>query len=105
VIFKCKQAAAERRRATRKEHHKEKEIAKHYRNDNRIKCRQVGERNVSSDEDLSPSPAWSKNEPSVVINWSNMSGSPSPSPHWVVEVSSPRRLESTPREKGVGSSS
>jgi hypothetical protein len=57
VIFKCKQAAAERRRATRKEHHKEKEIAKHYRNDNRIKCRQVGERNVSSDEDLSPSPA------------------------------------------------
>jgi hypothetical protein len=39
TIFKRNQVAADRRRAERKEQHKEKEIAKRDRNDNRIKRR------------------------------------------------------------------
>jgi hypothetical protein len=58
AIFKCNQATAGRRRAERKLRHKEKEIAKHDRNDERIKRRKVGDTNVSSNEDLSPPPAW-----------------------------------------------
>jgi hypothetical protein len=78
AIFKCNQAAAEKRWAARKEQYKEKEIAKCDRNDNRIKRHKAGERNVSSNEDLSPPPAWSGDEPSVAIHWNDMFGSASP---------------------------
>jgi hypothetical protein len=88
-----------------KEQHKEKEIAKLDQNDNRIKCHKAGERNVSSDEDPSLPPAWSGDEPSVAIDWNDMSGSPSLSPHRAMEVSSSRRPEPTVREKGAGLSS
>jgi hypothetical protein len=78
---------------------------KHDRNDNCIKRRKVGERNVSSDEDPSPLPVWSRDEPSATVNWSEMSRSSSPSPPWVVEMSSSRRPESVACEKGAGLSS
>jgi hypothetical protein len=105
AIFKRNQAAAERRRATCKAQHKEQEIAKRDRNDNRIKRRKVGERDVSSDEDPSPTPAWSGDKPSAAVDWSDMSESSSPSPPWVVEVTSSRRPKLATREKGMGSSS
>jgi hypothetical protein len=60
---------------------------------------------VSFNEDPSPPPVWSRNESSVAIDWSDMSGPPSPSPHRVVEVSSSWRPESATREKGAGSKS
>jgi hypothetical protein len=57
AIFNRKKAAAERRRAARKAQHKECEIAKHDRNDNRIKRRKARESDVSSNEDPSPEPS------------------------------------------------
>jgi hypothetical protein len=105
AIFKRNQATTERRRAMRMEKYKEKEIAKRDRNDNHIKPHKSGERNVSYEEDPSPTLAWSGEEPSVAIDWSYMSGLPSASPHQAVEVSSSWRLEPAIREKGVGSSS
>jgi hypothetical protein len=105
AIFKRNQAVAERRQAARKEQHKEQEITKRDRNDNRINHRKAGEPNVSFDEDLSPPSAWSRDEPSVATDWSDMSGSPSPSPRQAVEVSLSRRPELATREKGAGSSS
>jgi hypothetical protein len=75
------------------------------RNDNRIKRRKAGERDVSSDEDLSPAPAWSGDEPSTTVDWCNMSGSFTPSPPRVVEVTSSRWPEPAAHEKGADSSS
>jgi hypothetical protein len=102
AILKHNQAAVERRRVERKEQHKEKEIAKCNRNGNRIKRRKEGEHNVSSNEDPSLSPPWSGDKPSVAVDWSDMSGSPSPSPHGAVKVSSSWRLEAAAPEKGAG---
>jgi hypothetical protein len=68
AIFKRNQAAADRRRAECKEQHKEREIAKRDRNDDSIKRCKAGEHNVFSNEDLSPSPPWSGDEPNVAIN-------------------------------------
>jgi hypothetical protein len=68
AILNRNMAAAERRRAARKAQHKEWEIAKRDRNDNRIKRLKAGERDVSSNEDPSPEPTWSSDEPSAVIN-------------------------------------
>jgi hypothetical protein len=68
AIFKRNQAAVKRRRVARKAQHKEKEIAKRDQNDNSIKRYKAGERNVSSDEDLSPLPAWSGDEPSATVD-------------------------------------
>jgi hypothetical protein len=80
AVFKRNQEAVERRQAARKEQHNEKEIDKCDRNDYRIKHRKAGEHNDSSDEDLSLPPVWSEDEPSIAIDWSDMSRSPSPSP-------------------------
>jgi hypothetical protein len=54
VIFNQNKDDAERWWAARKAQHKEREIAKCDRNDNRIKRRKAGERGVSSNEDPSP---------------------------------------------------
>jgi hypothetical protein len=96
AIFKRNQAAADRRRAKRKEWHKEKEIAKRDRNDNCIQRRKAEEHHVSSNEDLSPSPPWSGDEPSAEVDSSGKSGSPLPSS---------RRSDQDAHEKGAGSSS
>jgi hypothetical protein len=88
VIFKRNQAIAERQRAVLKAQHKEKEIAKCDHNNNRIKRRKAGKRNVSSDEDPSPPPVWSGDEPSAAVDWSDMLGSFSPSPSQAAEVTS-----------------
>jgi hypothetical protein len=56
VICNRNKAAAERRRAARKAQHKEREIAKRDRNDDRIKTRNAAERGVSSNEDPSLEP-------------------------------------------------
>jgi hypothetical protein len=77
AIFKRNQVAAEKRRAARKVHHKDLEIAKRDRNDDRIKRRKAGERDVSSDEDPSSEPVWSGDEP-ITVDWSDMSGSSTP---------------------------
>jgi hypothetical protein len=105
AIFNRNQAAAERRRAANKAHHKEREIAKRGRNGNRIKRRKVGECNVLSNEDPSPEPTWSGDEPSVAVDWSDMSRSSTPSPPLTVEVTSSRRPVPTAHEKNVGLSS
>jgi hypothetical protein len=68
AIFKRNQAATERRRTERKEQHKEKEIAKHNQNDDRIIHRKAGERNVSSNEDPSSSPLCNGDEPSMAVD-------------------------------------
>jgi hypothetical protein len=80
AIFNQNKAAVERRRAVRKAQHKEREITKRDQNDNRIKLRKVGEHDVSSNEDPSPEPTWSGDEPSAAVDWSDMSGSSTPSP-------------------------
>lgn len=105
MIFNRNKVPAEKRRGERKAQHKEKEIAKHDQNDNRIKRRKAGEAIVSSNEDPSPPPAWSGDEPSVDVDWRGMSRSPLSSPRQSVEVSSTRWSEPIAREKGVGSSS
>jgi hypothetical protein len=105
AIFNRNKAVAERWRAARKAQHKEREIAKRDRNDNRIKMRKVGERRVSSNEDLSLEPSWSGDIASTAVDWSNISGSSSSSPPRATEVSSSRRPQMTARNKNVGSSS
>jgi hypothetical protein len=80
AIFNRNKAAVERRRAARKAQHKEQEIAKRDRNDNCIKWRKAGEPSISSNEDPSPEPARSDDEPSVAVAWSDMSGSSTSSP-------------------------
>jgi hypothetical protein len=105
AIFNQNQAATEKRRAARKAQHKKRQIAKHYRNDDRNKKRKVGERCVSSDEDLSPEPSWSGDVASAAVDWSNMLGSSSSSPPRGAEVSSSRRSRETGHDKTVGSTS
>jgi hypothetical protein len=83
-----------------KAQHKEKEIAKHDWNDNRIKRRKAGERDVSSNEDMSSLPAWSGHEPSAAVDWSDMSGSSTPFPPRAVEVNY-RGGRSRPRARRV----
>jgi hypothetical protein len=90
VISNQNKAAVERRRAARKAQHKECEIVKRDRNDNRIKRRKAGERGVSSNEDPSSKPSWSSDVASAVVDWSDMSGSSSSSPPRAIEVSSLR---------------
>jgi hypothetical protein len=51
AIFNRNKAAMERRRTARKAQHKDREIAKR---DWNVKRRKAGERDVSSNEDLSP---------------------------------------------------
>jgi hypothetical protein len=105
AIFNRNKAAAERRRAARKVQHKEREIAKHDQNNNRIKRQKVGERGVSSNEVSSSEPSWSGDVPSTAVDWSDMSGSSSSSPPHATEVSSSRRPQTAARDKNVGSSS
>jgi hypothetical protein len=90
AIFNWNKVAAERRRATRKAQHKEREIDKRDRNDNHIKRQKAGERDISSNEDLSPEMSWSDDVASATVEWSNMSGSSSLSPPGATEVSSSR---------------
>jgi uncharacterized low-complexity protein len=59
AIFNRNKDAVERRCASRKAQHKECQITKCDRNDNRIKRRKAGERGISSDEDPSPEPSSS----------------------------------------------
>jgi hypothetical protein len=85
--------------------HKERQIAKRDRNENRIKRRKAGERGDSSDEDLSPETSWSGDVPSAEVDWSNMSGSSLSSPPRATEVSSSRRPQTAAHDKNVGSNS
>jgi hypothetical protein len=105
AIFNRNKAAAERRRAARKAQQKEHEIAKRDWNDNRIKKRKAGERDVSSNEDPSPEPSWSGDMASVVVDQRHMLGSSTLSPPHATEVTSSRRLQIAAREKNTGSSS
>jgi hypothetical protein len=105
AIFNRNKAVAERERDVRKAQHKEREITKRNRNDDRIKRQKAGERGVSSDEDPSPELAWSGDEPSVAVDWSDMSGSSTPPPPRATEVTSSRRPEPAAHEKNMGSSS
>jgi hypothetical protein len=91
AIFNWNKAVAERWRATHKAQHKERQIAKRDRNDNRIKRWKAEERGVSSDEDPSPEPSWSGDAPSAAVDWSEMPGSSSSSPPHATKVSSSRR--------------
>jgi hypothetical protein len=88
AIFNQNQAAAEKRRATRKAQHMKRQITKHDRNDNCTKRRKAGELGISYDEDPSPEVSWSGDVASAAVNWSNMSGSSSSSPPGGAEVSS-----------------
>jgi hypothetical protein len=82
-----------------KAQHKELEIAKRDRNDNHIKRRKVGERHVSSNEDPSPKSLGSGDVASMAVDWSDMSGSSTPSPRHMVEVTSSQRTDHATREK------
>jgi hypothetical protein len=88
AIFNRNKAAAERRQAARKAQHKESEIAKRDRIDNHIKRQKAREHDVSSNEDPSPEPTWTGDEPSTVVDESDMSGLSTPSPPHMVEVTS-----------------
>jgi hypothetical protein len=68
VIFNRNKEAAERRHAVRKVQHKECQIAKCDRNDNRIKRRKVVERGISSDEEPLTEPSWSGDIPSAAVD-------------------------------------
>jgi hypothetical protein len=105
AIFNRNQAVAETRHAARKAQHKERDIAKRGRNDNRIQRWKAGERNVSSNEDLSPEPSWSGDVPSATVDRSDMSGSSTPSPPRMVEVTSSQRPEPAACGKNTSSSS
>jgi hypothetical protein len=105
AIFNRNKAVAKRRRAARKAQHKEREITKTDRNDNRIKRRKAGERDVSSNEDPSPESSWSGDVASAVVDWSDMSGSSTSSPFRATEVTSSRRPQIAVREKNAASSS
>jgi hypothetical protein len=80
-------------------------ITKHDRNDNRIKRRKAGERDIYSNEDPSPEPLWSGDVASAVVDWSDMSGSSRSSPPRATEVTSTRRPQTAAHEKKAGSSS
>jgi hypothetical protein len=105
AIFNRNKTATERRCIARKAQHKECQIAKRDRNDNRIKRRKAGERGVSSDEDPLPEPLWSGDVASTPVDWSDMSRSSSSSPPCGAEVSPSRRPQAATRDKNVGSSS
>jgi hypothetical protein len=105
AIFNQNNAATERRRTAHKAQHKEREIATRNRNDTRIKRRKAGERDVSSNEDPSSESTCSSDEPSVAVDWRDMSWSSTPLPPCMVELISSRRIESATREKNVDSSS
>jgi hypothetical protein len=105
AIFNRNKAAAERWRAARMAQHKERQIAKRDRNDNRIKRRKAGERGVSSDEDPSSELSWSGDVANAAVDWSDMSGLSSSSPPYATEVSSSRRPQTVQCDKTVGSSS
>jgi hypothetical protein len=64
--------AARRSGAARKAQHKKRQIAKHNRNDNRIKRRKAGELGISSDEEPSSEPSWSVDIASATVDWSDM---------------------------------
>jgi hypothetical protein len=68
AIFNRNKLVAERWNATRKAQHKECEIAKRDRNDNRIKRRKEGERDVSSNEDPSSESSWSGDVASATVD-------------------------------------
>jgi hypothetical protein len=68
AIFNRNKATTERRRTARKAQHKERQIAKRDRNDNRIKRWKAGERGISSDEDLSPVPSCSGDVLSAAVD-------------------------------------
>jgi hypothetical protein len=68
AIINRNKAAAERRCTARKAQHKEREIAKRDRNDDRIKRWKAGERGVSSNEDPSPEPSWSGDMPRAAVD-------------------------------------
>jgi hypothetical protein len=105
AIFNRNKAVVERRRATCKAQHKEREIAKRDQNDNCIKRWKTGERDVSSNEDPSLEPSWSGDVASAAVDWSDMSGSSTSSPPRAIEVTSSRRPQIATREKKAGSSS
>jgi hypothetical protein len=105
AIFNQDQAAAEKRDAARKVQHKKHQITKRDRNNNRTKRRKAWELGVSSDEDPSPEPSWSGDVASVVVDWSNISGSSSSSPPRGAEVSLSHRPREAKHDKTVGSSS
>jgi hypothetical protein len=105
AIFKRNQVAAEKRRAASKAQHKEQEIAKRDRNNDIIKRHKAGESDISSDEDPSPTPTWSRDEPCTAVDWSDMLGSSTSSPPRAVEVTSLRWPEPAAREGGTSSSS
>jgi hypothetical protein len=94
-----------KRRVARKAQHKKRQIAKCDRNDNSIKRRKAGELDVSSNEDPSPEPSWSRDDASSTVDWSNMPGSSSSSPSRDIEVSSSRQPQAVVRDKSVGPSS
>jgi hypothetical protein len=68
AIFNRNKAAVEKRIPARKAQHKKHQIAKHDRNDDRIKRRKAGELGVSFDEDLLPEPLWSGNVASTAVD-------------------------------------
>jgi hypothetical protein len=105
AIFNRNKATVVRRRTTRKAQHKEREIAKCDRNDNRIKRQKAGERDVFSNDDPSPEPSWSGDVASTAVDWNDMSGSSTSSPPRATEVTLSWRPQSAAREKNVGSSS
>jgi hypothetical protein len=105
AIFNKKQAATEKRHATRKAQHKKCQIAKRDRSGNCTKRWKAGELGVSSDEDPSPKLSCSGDVASVTVDWSNMSGSSSSSPPRGAEVSSSCQPQAAGRDKAVVSSS
>jgi hypothetical protein len=68
AIFNQNKAAAERQRAARKAQHKEHEIARRDRNDNRIKKQKAGQHDISSNEDPSSEPSWSGDVASAAVD-------------------------------------
>jgi hypothetical protein len=68
AIFNRNKAATEKWGTARKAQHKKCQIAKHDRNDNRIKRRKAKELGVSFDEELSPEPSWSGDVASVTVD-------------------------------------
>jgi hypothetical protein len=104
AIFNRNKAVAERQCATCKAQHKERQIAKRDRNDNRIKKRKAGERGVSSDEDPSPEPSWSGDTPNAGGLERDV-GVVLVIPHRTTQVSSSWRPQTAARDKNVGSSS
>jgi hypothetical protein len=101
AIFNRNKAVAERRHAMRKVQHKECEIAKRDRNNNRIKRQKAREHGVSSNEVPSPEPSWSGDVANAVVDWSNMSGSSTSSPPRAIEVTTAAADNHTREERGL----